>query len=92
MSNSEEGNVTPFKVKCEIIGDLWMTYRYDSKFKDFIEYNDIGLPLAFLVSEELVQPAPLAKSMIEESFELLLAALELEEDTGFDSLEDLLIG
>lgn len=92
MSEPEETPITSFKVKCEIIGDLWMTYRHDSKFTDFIAYNDIGLPLGFLVSEDLVQPSALAKNMIEETFDLLLAALEIEEDTGFDSLDDLLVG
>jgi len=92
LPEPEETPITPFKIKCEILGDLWMTYRHDSKFKDFIEYNDIGLPLGFLVSEDLVQPHGLANNMIEETFNLLLAALEIEDDTGFDSLDDLLVG
>ena len=68
-----------------------MNYRQDKKFQDFIEYNDIGLPLAFLVSEELVKPAPLAKTMVEETFDLLLASLEVP-DSGFESLDDIFVG
>lgn len=88
----EEGSkTTPFKNRCDILADLWMSYRFDKQFEDFIQYNDIGLPLAFLISEELVKPTPSAKTMVEESFELLLASLQLE-DSGFDSLDDLLVG
>ncbi len=80
---------TPFDTKCEILGDLWMKYRFEKQFSDFVSYNDIGLPLGFLVSEELVTPAPMAKAMIEETFELLLASLKVD-DTGYDSLDDVL--
>jgi hypothetical protein len=88
MSDSEE---TTFESKCGILSDLWMNYRFDKQFEDFIDYNDVGLPLAFIVSEDLAKPSVLAKSMIDETFALLLAALKLQ-DTGFDSLDDLFVG
>lgn len=88
---SEEQQKTTFENKCLILGDLWMTYRFDSKFADFVEYNDLGLPLAFLVQEELVKPEPLAKSMIVETFDLFLAAMGVE-DSGFESLDDVFVG
>lgn len=68
-----------------------MDYRRDEQFKDFVDYNDIGLPLAFLISEKLVTPGDLAKSMIEETFDLLLASLGVE-DSGFESLDDVFVG
>jgi hypothetical protein len=81
---------TSFDKKCEILGDLWMQYRFEPQFIDFVSYNDVGLPMAFMVSEDLVTPAPLAKSMIEETFELLLGSLKISDD-GFESLEDVLM-
>lgn len=86
-----ENQGTTFENKCAILSDLWMGYRVDKKFEDFVEYNDIGLPLAFLVDEELVKPAPQAKAMIDETFDLLIAALGVE-DTGFDSLDEMMVG
>jgi len=68
-----------------------MSYRFDTQFEDFVQYNDIGLPLAFLIDEELVKPRPTAKAMVTETFELLLVALG-REDAGFESLDDLLVG
>jgi len=82
---------TTFENKCNILGDLWMSYRFDKKFADFIEYNDMGLPMAFFIGEDLVKPKPMAKNMIEETFDLLLASLG-REDTGFESLDDIFVG
>ena len=82
---------TTFQNKCSILGELWMGYRGDSQFEDFISYNDLGLPLGFLISEDLVKPGPLAKSMVDETFDLLLAAMD-REDTGFESLDDVFVG
>ena len=82
-------NTTNFISKCNILSDLWMGYRKDEQFGDFVEYNDLGLPLAYAISEGIVEKTDLASTFINEAFDILLAALELE-DTGFESLEDLL--
>jgi len=82
---------TTFENKCSILSEFWLGYRTDPEFEKFSSYNDIGLPLAFLVSEALVKAEPLAKGMVEETFDLLLAALE-REDSGFESLDDVFVG
>jgi hypothetical protein len=83
---------TPFETRCNILADLWLSYRDEVDFKDFIQYNDVGLPAAFIVSEELATPNDRLKLMINETFDLLLAAMDLEEDTGFESIDDMLVG
>ena len=88
----EDKKETPFETKCDILADLWMNYRSDDEFQEFSTYNDVGLPSAWLVSEDLCTPTERLKSMISETFMLLLKALEIESDTGFDSLDDLLVG
>lgn len=80
--------MTPFNVQCEILADLWLNYRNDEEFTDFIEYNDIGLPLAYAVSNSIAEPSEAGKELIQESFDLLLSGLGIE-DTGFESLDDL---
>lgn len=80
---------TAFKTKCQILAQLWMEYRDDVEFKDFIEYNDLGLPLAYAIAEGIVEKTDIASNFINEAFDILLSALGVE-DTGFDSLEDLL--
>ena len=82
--------MTPFETQTQILADLWMDYRGDEEFADFIEYNDLGLPLAYIISSGIVESSPLAQQYIEETFDLLLAGMKIEEDTGFDTLEDVL--
>jgi hypothetical protein len=89
MSDNKE---TPFEIKCNILAELWMNYRDDSDFKDFVDYNDVGLPAAWLLAEDIVSVTERITPMIEETFLLLMAALDIEEDTGFESLDDMLVG
>lgn len=88
MEKSNNGKkVTSFEAICSILGDLWMDYKSDKYFKDFIEYNDIGLPIAFLVDNELVEASDLAIQYVYETWDIFLAALEITEDAGWESLE-----
>lgn len=77
---------TNFSDKISILADLWINYRDESEFVDFIEYNDLGLPLAYLVSTELAAVTEGGKLFIEETFNLLCAALGLDLDGQYNSL------
>jgi hypothetical protein len=81
---------TTFDNKCEILGELWITYKNDPEFTDFLEYNDLGLPLAYAIAGDIVKTTPKSTMFIEETFDLLLTALEIQ-DEGFDSLDDLFL-
>ena len=88
MTDNKE---TTFEDKCNILGELWIDYREEDDLQEFIGYNDLGLPLAFAVAEDLVKPSARAVEMINESFALLLASLEID-DAGFTSFDDLMLG
>ena len=75
--------------KLSILSELWLDYRDDAEFTDFIEYNDLGLPLAYAISNSIVDVTPSAEKFISETFDLLLAALDLE-DTGYADLTEVL--
>jgi hypothetical protein len=80
---------TTFSNKCLILSDLWMNYRDDENLEDFIEYNDMGLPLAYFINSEIVTPKDQATMFVDETFNLLLAALDVE-DQEFESLNQLM--
>jgi hypothetical protein len=86
-----ETNETPFANRAEILADLWLNYRNDNDFADFIEYNDIGLPLAYAISNDIVKTTDLATKFINETFDLFLSGLEIE-DNNYETLDDLLAG
>lgn len=75
--------------KLSILSELWLDYRDDEEFTDFIEYNDLGLPLAYAISNDIVSISSSAEKFIGETFDLLLAALDLE-DTGYEDLTEVL--
>jgi hypothetical protein len=78
-----------FSRKCEILADLWLNHRGDSDLEDFIEYNDIGLPLAYAFAEDLAKPTEIATRYIEETFALLVEALEVNPDLEYESLDEM---
>lgn len=78
--------------KANILANLWLDYKADEEFTDFFQYNDIGLPLAYAISNDIVESTELAERFIEETFALLLAGLEIEDsDEGFEILEDVFL-
>ena len=80
---------TNYTDKCSILAELWLNYRSDEQFQDFIEYNDLGLPIAYAIDNSIVKSTEMAQRFVEESFDLFLASLDVE-DTGFENLDDLL--
>ena len=82
---------TTFAKKCEILADLWMSYRDEISLEDYFEYNDVSLPLAFMITENVVtEKNDAIIGFIDEAFMLLLAALG-SDDKGFDNLDELLV-
>jgi hypothetical protein len=80
---------TPFPTQASILAELWIDHREDEEFSELVEYNDLGLPLAYAVAENIIEVSDKAKLYIEEAFDLLLAGLEIE-DEGFETLEEVL--
>lgn len=85
---SDEGT-TPIETRATILGDLWLSYGDDEAFKEFVSYNDLGLPLAYALSEGIIDPTKQVYAFINETFDLLLAALGLQDDS-YEDLNDML--
>jgi hypothetical protein len=83
-------NSTPFDERCSILATLWNTHRDNKELQDFVEYNDLGLPLAYFVAEGLVTIHDEARIYIDETFDLLLEACGHDEDMGFETLDEIL--
>lgn len=90
MENEQSG--TDFDTRCTLLAELWIDHRDNEELKDFIDYNDLGLPLAFVLGEGIATATDKAKIIVNETFDLLLASLGIEEDFGFDTLDDLFVG
>ena len=80
---------TTFDNKALILGQLWIQFKGDDEFSDFFEYNDLGLPLAFAFAEGIINHTPTLEQYINETWDLFLEGLDVE-DTGFESIDQLL--
>jgi hypothetical protein len=83
------GNI--FQNKITILAELWMNYRDDEELQDFVEYNDLGLPLSYFLMNEIVLPTDQAEIYINETYDLLIASLTVE-DRQWESLDEMLGG
>lgn len=66
--------------KTGLLGQLWIDYRDNEDFSVFMEYNDIGLPLSYVVAEGLVPGLTnLGEDYIDETLEMFFKLLEITE-------------
>jgi hypothetical protein len=68
---------------------LWIRHKDDPEFIDFVSYNDLGLPLAYALSHGIVDMTEQVEMFINETWDLLIGALNIE-DTGFETLDEVL--
>ncbi len=87
---SEPTNIS-YSKRCFILSDFWLNYKDEEDFEDFVAYNDIGLPLAFMITEDIVKSTTVAEVYVNEAWELLCTALKIDSKQDYDSLEDMFI-
>ena len=85
---SEQTN-TPLSNRTDILADLWIRHKDDPEFIDFVSYNDLGLPLAYALSHGIVDMTEQVEMFINETWDLLIGALNIE-DIGFETLDEVL--
>jgi len=78
--------MTDFFSICNILGVLWLNYRDSVEFKDFIDFNDVGLPLAFLIDSNLCEPTDEGMNYVKETWTLFLDSLQIQ-DMGFENFD-----
>lgn len=73
--------MTDFATQCVILAELYENYKEEKNFKTFIEYNDLGLPLAYLTAQGLVvEVSDDGRRYIFDTFEMFLQSIKLSED------------
>lgn len=83
---------TTFSTKCDILGSLWLYYREDIKgneaWEEFFAYNDIALPLSYMVKEEYatINEDSDAVGYINETWETFCAYLDIDVDGEYKDI------
>jgi hypothetical protein len=82
-----------FADKTGVIGQLWIEFRNDEDFSAFMDYNDLGCPMAYMVAEGLIKDlTPVGEEMIEETFKMFLELINVTEEEIDSVLPDKNLG
>jgi hypothetical protein len=77
--------------KAEIIFEFINDYRDDEAFEDFFSYNDLGVPLAVMIVNDLVILNEGGISVIDETWESLCESLnDADVEYDYESLNELI--
>jgi hypothetical protein len=81
---------TDYSKQIDILHEVFYNHADEERFAEFVNFNDMGLPLAHAIYAGIVESTPLAEQLIGETFTLLLALFGIDQDEGFESLEQIL--
>ena len=85
---------TPFSNKCLILGSLWLNYREDAAtnetWKAFFDYNDVALPMAYCLAENLVKlnKEEDGESFIEETWTIFCEYIDIDPEGEYENIAD----
>jgi NMD protein affecting ribosome stability and mRNA decay len=77
---------TEFPIVCEILGKFWLDVKGEAAWAEFIRYNDLGLPLAYALTQGIVEATDSTEGFVNETWLGLLKELDAV-DQGFTSFE-----
>ena len=70
-----------FETICKILGELHANYSDSKDFRTFVEFNDLGLPLAFLTSEGLiVELSDDGRRYVIDTFDMFIGSLKVDPE------------
>ncbi len=77
--------------KAEIIFEFINDYREDEAFQDFFSYNDLGVPMAVMIVNDLVILNEGGVSVLDETWESLCENLnDADVEYDYESLNELI--
>jgi uncharacterized protein YozE (UPF0346 family) len=79
-----------FRAKCAILSEIWEHYTEEEDLKDFLEYNDVGLPIAHFIHTGMVEPLAEAFEHVEETYNMLVEILGLDLKESFSTFDEML--
>jgi hypothetical protein len=80
-----------FSRKCDLLAEVHVEASWNDELNEFRKYNDVGLPLSYLLSIGMVElKGDEGRVHIEETWELLCEALEVDNDTDYSNIDEMI--
>ena len=81
---------TSFSVKIDVLAEVHAEAMWNEKLDEFKEYNNAGLPIAYLAHQDLVEVKDAGKVYIEETWKLLCESLGIDPNKEYKNSDELL--
>jgi hypothetical protein len=78
-----------FSGKCYVLSQLWSFHRFDENttWKEFFEWADLGLPMAYLANKGYVKVTPNGEFLVDEIWTVFCNLIEIDPDGKYVDLE-----
>ena len=86
---------TPFSKKCEVLGEFFALYRYSDdlsqEWSDFMVTQDIGLPAAFMVWQDIATIKKGSQYYVDETWDIFCLMLGVDPDSKWNTMQDMFL-
>jgi len=83
-----ERNIVELRIKAGIINEFTYDNISNPKYKDFFEYNDLGIPLAISFYSDLCILSPQGISVLNETYENICELLDIDSNDEFETIDE----
>jgi len=78
------------KDKASILVEFIQANYSNPRYNDFFDYNDLGLPLAVAVENELCTLNDKGTEVLNETYDLMLEEYGVDKDKTYETLDDII--
>jgi hypothetical protein len=87
-SSSREKNSMDNESKAEILVEFTQDNFNDEVYEDFFDYNDLGIPIAIALTQEMVVLTNKGEELIEETWKELCELFGADPNGHFENIDD----
>lgn len=87
-STTKQGNTMDNSTKAEILVQFTQDNFNDEVYEDFFDYNDLGIPMAIAVMQEMVILTDAGEELLEETWKELCLLFGANPDEEYENIDD----
>jgi hypothetical protein len=81
---------TSLDEKAQIIVEFVQDFRESGEYEDYFNYNDLGIPLAIALAQDMADLTESGLQIFEETWRHLCELFDMDETASYESIEDLM--
>ena len=89
-SSSSTNHKTPLENKAQIVVEFIQDYKDDEEYEEFFEYNDLGIPLAIAITQDMAYLTDSGSNVFEETWARLCDLFDADVSDSYESIDELM--